>query len=316
MTALARGTAIAILQDMRRAVAIVLTTLLCGAVAHAGHGSGKRKKEKPARKSGVKFVIDRVNKDQQVVEREVVTGPIGRTRGRSQGKARARSREVTLDAQARAMAKNVAVEEIDAALPDSLTLEGRLEEVESVNSVHNGSEVTRTKLRRKGAEHRGTAVETRIYARGKVRTIRPMKGAVAEEQMLGRGEPVSLVGSISVPSGEAWAEMSGISLSYRAHQPTTITLLSGVAIPLSRDLVAEAMRKGKAGSRDMRLENDGEHLTITLLNGVGGGGAYRMPTAHMAGFLRDTYRSVPRADEARRVGDLDAELENLVNEGE
>jgi hypothetical protein len=288
---------------MRLALAIVLTTFVSGAVAHAGGG------KQAARKAGVKFVVDHVNKQGQVVEREVVTGPIGRSRGKAKGKqkARARARQLTVDQQVKGMMSGVAVDEVDAAMPTDLTLKGRLEEVESFSSAHNGGEITRTRLQRKGAEHRGTAVETRVYARGKLRRIRPAE-VLEEPLMRGKGESVTRIGSIEQQYDDQWGEMSGLRLHYQASHPTTIWLMAPTVVLLSRDLVSEAMRTGHAGTRDVRVDNDGEHVTITALGE--GGGAYRMTTEHMAGFLKDTFRSVPRADEGRWT-DLDAELGGL-----
>src|SRR5690349_24649056 len=125
---------------MRLALTIVLTTSVFSTAAHA-HGSGKQKQPRK-QKVGVKFVVDRVNKHGQVAERDVVTGPIGRTRGRAKGKARTKARQLTMEQQVKGMIAGVAVDESSAAMPAELTLKGRLEEVESFSTTHNGGTTT------------------------------------------------------------------------------------------------------------------------------------------------------------------------------
>ncbi|HUS67449.1 MAG TPA: hypothetical protein VMZ28_23090 [Kofleriaceae bacterium] len=299
---------------MRLALAIVLTTSVFSTAAHA-HGSGKQKQPRK-QKAGVKFVVDRVNKHGQVVERDVVTGPIGRTRGRAKGKARTRARQLTMEQQVKGMIAGVAVDETDAAMPTELTLKGRLEEVESVSSTHNGGTTTRTKLRRKGAGHDHTAVETRVYARGKLRRIRPAE-VLEEPQMLGKGGAVNAIGSIEIASGPAdedgerdWSEMSGLGLAYHPSSPFFVVLNDGpYRTEIPRDLLNEAMTKGLVTRGTTQVANDGEHVTVEV-DVAGEQRSYRMPTAHLQGVLRSSYRSVPRGDEGRWLN-LDAELDGL-----
>ena len=277
---------------MRLALAIVLTTFVSGNVAHA-HGSGKQKQPKK-QKVGVKFVVDKVNKHGQVIERDVVTGPIGRTRGRAKGKARTKARQLSMDQQVKGMIAGVAVDEADAAMPTELTLKGRLEEAESFSAAHNGSTTTRTKLRRKGAGHDHTAVETRVYARGKLRRIRPAE-VLEEPQMRGKGGAVNAIGSIEIASGpadedgdRAWSEMSGLGLAYHPSNPFFVVLNDGpYRSEIPRDLVNEAMTKGLVTRGTTQIANDGEHLTVEV-DVAGELRSYRMPTVHMQGVLRST----------------------------
>jgi hypothetical protein len=295
---------------MRLALAIVLTTFVSGSAAHAGGA-----KAAAPRKTGIKFMVDKVNKDKQVVERVVVEGPLGKTRaGKKKGRKNGTSRELTLQQDLKAANKGMAVNETDAAMPDGdLTLGGRLEEVGSLVSSHNGGTIKRTEYRRKGAYHQGTGVETRVYARGKLRTIRPAGKTIEEPLMLGKGggvvNPIIVEVATGEPEGEdgeegqrSWGAMSGTRLDFQPSRPYSVMMFvsAGRAIPLDRELISQVLRTGNAGKGDLVLRSDGEHITVTS-NAGGMRSDYRLPHDHVKTFMQATYRSVPRGDELRWV---------------
>lgn len=299
---MAHGIAIAVLPPMRLAATIVLTTFVLYGVAHAGHGSGAQKKPRPARKTGVKFLVDQVNKDGQVVERLIVEGPLGKTRGKQR-----QSRELTIEEDLKAANKGKAVEEVAAEMPSGdLTLKGRLASAGSVTSMHNGSTTTRTRLRRTGSGFDPVVVETRVHRAGKMRRIREAGKVIEEPLMLGKGGGVVEPVFVQVPSGEGedgeprWGGMSGSRLDFQTARPYSVLMFvsAGTSVPIDRDQLNQAVRTGKAGKGDIVIASDGEHVTVTATVS-GQRSEYRMPHEQVKSFLASTYRSVPRGDESR-----------------
>lgn len=242
----------------------------------------------------------------QVVRRTVVTGP----------RREKVKRFVGFERERKAAGKGWSVTDRRAAPPRDLTLGGRLEET-GARRQRGGQSVLR--LTRPGAHHLKGEEEIRVYTRGRLTTIKKMgilrePPAAAPPAAAGSRAPVRSEILVDIFTDGAWTTYGGLAFRYDPAEPFAAHL----EVPgqpdwvFARDLMADALARGRAGEADVQLQVAGAYLEIHLRTPAGSA-RLRTPVELARDFLAKAHASVPPGAESAHL-DVDGDLRRLLGD--